>query len=107
MAYAWPGNVRELQNVIQRYLAVGNVDFLETAPSGPAKGKPANDAALLKTAPEISGAFESLQENVDALEKALIEKSLRQCHGNKSKVAKQLKISRKTLARKMERLGLD
>ncbi len=107
MAYAWPGNVRELQNVIQRYLAVGSVDFLET-------GQAEKDASVVNESPGkekmalgASAEFESLQDNVDALEKALIEKSLRECRGNKSKVAQKLKISRKTLSRKMERLQLE
>jgi DNA-binding NtrC family response regulator len=107
MDYFWPGNVRELQNVIQRYLAVGSVDFLETVPAE-------KDASVVNESPGkenlalgASAEFESLQDNVDALEKALIEKSLRECRGNKSKVAQKLKISRKTLSRKMERLKLD
>ncbi len=104
MNYNWPGNVRELQNVLQRYLAVGNVDFLESAPP--------DEATVEKTSPDtapvaIETAGGSLQENIEALEKTVIQKALRKYHGNKSKVAQHLKISRKTLARKMERLGLD
>ena len=28
IAYDWPGNVRELRNVLQRYVALGHLDFL-------------------------------------------------------------------------------
>ncbi len=109
MTYDWPGNVRELQNVIQRYLAVGNVDFLESAvaltdiptntPASPQAGAPPQ---AYPSRPDGS-----LQENVQALEKTIIQNALRRYNGNKSKVAQHLKISRKTLARKTERLGLE
>ncbi len=105
MAYSWPGNVRELQNVIQRYLAVGNVDFLEAAQ---AERKAPEEKIRPETLPKKADVkYDSLQGNVEALEKEIIQKALQECHGNKSKVAKKLKISRKTLARKMERLQLD
>lgn len=107
MAYSWPGNVRELQNVIQRYLAVGNVDFLEMSAAEKDVSAEKRLPVGLDAGSEAGATAGSLQDNVDALEKALIEKALRQFHGNKSKVAKQLKISRKTLSRKMERLKLE
>ncbi len=114
MNHSWPGNVRELQNALQRYLAVGNVDFLETgAGDGEirAGGIPSIGGGQSQSPGEgfrdVSGGFDSLQDNIQAVEKDIIQKTLRQHNGNKSKVAKTLKISRKTLARKMERLSLE
>lgn len=106
MTYDWPGNIRELQNVIQRYLAVGNVDFLKSSsispePSSLAESPPEKETVM------VNAGSDSLQDNIQALEKSIIQKTLLQYHGNKSKVAQKLRISRKTLARKMERLSIE
>jgi transcriptional regulator with PAS, ATPase and Fis domain len=101
MNYDWPGNVRELQNVLQRYLTVKRIDFLTPASRDiPKRGSDAsNDTGNAARTP-------NLQENMDGLEKALIKEALEKYRWNKSRVAEELLISRKTLARKMKRLGL-
>lgn len=101
MRYDWPGNVRELQNAIQRYLASGSLDFLETDVSD-SDGPGANDFPL----PPLLGddsRYDSLKENLQAVEDVIVQRTLRACRGNKQKAAKTLKISRKTLDRKLER----
>lgn len=96
--YDWPGNVRELQNVIQRYLSMGRMDFL---------------APLFNNAGSASGNREkslpgfNLQEHTGNLEKTIIMDALNRYHWNKSRAADALKISRKTLTRKLKRLGLN
>ena len=101
MNYDWPGNVRELQNVLQRYLTVKRIDFLTPASRDiPKRGSDVSDG------PRIAARTPNLQENMDGLEKALIKEALEKYRWNKSRVAEELLISRKTLARKMKRLGL-
>jgi transcriptional regulator with PAS, ATPase and Fis domain len=40
IAYDWPGNVRELRNVLQRYVALGHLDFLSSDPKFAAGANP-------------------------------------------------------------------
>jgi len=89
--YPWPGNVRELQNVIRRYLSVGQWDFLNSGP-GLQEERPI-DARNLKGA-------------VEDLEKAAVRKALEQSRWNRTKAAQTLGISRRALFRKMEKFGL-
>jgi len=96
----WPGNVRELQNVIQRYFTVGRIDFLP-----PATEKPPGEECSAAKVEKIRDDF-NLHEHTDSVEKEVIMDALNKYHWNKSKAAEALKISRKTLTRKLKRLGL-
>jgi two-component system C4-dicarboxylate transport response regulator DctD len=86
MAQDWPGNVRELRNAAERY-ALGLGGF----------------AARAETA-EVK---RSLAEQVEAFERALIERSLAESGGKIATVMERLDIPRRTLSEKMARLGLD
>jgi len=92
MAHGWPGNVRELQNAAERF-ALG----LELG-LGPAPGQPA--AAELP-----SGG--SLNEHVEAFERALIAAELARPHGSLRSLAEALGIPRKTLHDKLRKHGLN
>jgi len=96
--YHWPGNVRELQNALQRYLTVGRLDFIY------------GDEDVELGIPESSGKtgdgdIEYLKTAVADVEKGLITRALNQTGWNRSKAAKLLGIPRKTLFRKMKKLG--
>lgn len=97
--YDWPGNVRELQNVLQRYLTMGRLEF--------ASGWQAKPSAISEviTPEEIGG--DDFRSKVDGFEKRLILKSLEKCHWNRTRVCAELKIPRRTLFNKMKRHGLD
>lgn len=101
ISYDWPGNVRELQNVIQRYLSTGRIDFI-----APAKHEQAVSHAGKPVREDSSEPF-NLQEHTVHLEKSIIMEALNKYHWNKSKAADALNISRKTLSRKLKRLGLS
>jgi len=85
MAQNWPGNVRELRNAAERH-ALGLGGFA---------AQPAGETKL------------SLAEQVDAFERALIERSLAEAGGRISSVMERLDIPRRTLSEKMARFGLD
>jgi two-component system, NtrC family, C4-dicarboxylate transport response regulator DctD len=86
MAQDWPGNVRELRNAAERYaLGLGGVTPRLRA----------EDTKL------------SLAEQVEAFERAVIERALAESGGRISTVMEQLDIPRRTLSEKMNRLGLD
>jgi DNA-binding NtrC family response regulator len=102
IAYAWPGNVRELEHEVRRLVHVcpqgEAIDSTMISPHIAAPG-PGHDAAA------AVGTFD-LGKNLDALERRLIGEALAQAHGNRSRAAKLLGVSRNGLAIKMERLGL-
>lgn len=107
--YDWPGNVRELENVIGR--AIINMKLNETVVLGshlplferqPEKLKP------LKEEPEAdSDDFIDLQAAVAAAEKKCILQVLKKCEGNKTKTAKMLDISLRSLYYKLQRYEIE
>jgi transcriptional regulator with PAS, ATPase and Fis domain len=97
LEYDWPGNVRELHNVLERYVAFGNLDFLpalETPPDAP------SGASRHLGAP-------NLREALADFEKHLIRQTLDKYQGNRTRTADALDLPRKTLFRKMKNLGLE
>lgn len=90
--YAWPGNVRELRNVIERSLLLGKLPadlFSGSADS------PISD-------PAVSGGGLPLEWTVAEVEKHHMLRVLESMKGNKSRAAKSLGVSRKTLERKLK-----
>ena len=97
--YDWPGNVRELQGVIQRYLAVGNFDFL----SIPHGKKIKIDKQINET---IEKEETDLRSAIKNFEKRFILNTLNQNHWRRGKVAELLGIDPKTLYTKIKNIGL-
>lgn len=100
--YDWPGNVRELENEIERAMTLAGEDAII---------QPEDLSAKITSTPanlELPVALqaESLREAVDALETHLIKFALEKYHGNKSRVARKLGVSRLGLHKKMDRLGI-
>ena len=89
-AHGWPGNVRELRNVAER-MALGLGDGLA--------GDPVTGTA--------GGGIEPLAEQMDRIEKQLIEDALARCGGRVGETADKLGITRKTLYLKMRHHGLQ
>lgn len=103
--YAWPGNVRELENEIERVVVLAAeektilpellsqriFDFGET---GPTVGQGINTSGTLKQA-------------LEELERLMIREGLKRCNFNKSKLAKELGISRASLIMKVDKYSLD
>jgi two-component system C4-dicarboxylate transport response regulator DctD len=91
MAHSWPGNVRELRNVAERYVLGLSNDKL-------------NIEALIHPS---GGQSLSLAEQVESLEKCLIEQSLSDNKGNVQATVESLATPRRTLNQKMRKYGLD
>ena len=90
---AWPGNVRQLQHLIERLVIL--------APAGRIDGEAVGEA-LAESAGEDVAVTDSLKDT----EREQILKVLEATGNNKSRAAKVLGIERKTLYRKLERMGL-
>jgi DNA-binding NtrC family response regulator len=90
--YTWPGNVRQLQHLIERLCILSPAGRID---------EPAVRAALRSMRPQ-----DSAGETLADTEAEQIRKVLSAAGGNKSRAAKILGIERKTLYRKLERMGL-
>jgi two-component system, NtrC family, response regulator AtoC len=101
----WPGNVRELENTIARALVLGRGAVVDR-----------QDILLLDenqaaSAPTNWTSFVPLQngwrDNLERLEKSLVERALEAAQGNKSKAAEILGIHRRLLYEKIRQYELD
>jgi DNA-binding NtrC family response regulator len=90
--YSWPGNIRQLQHMMERLTIL--------APGGRI------DLAAVKQAIEQMDSREASSESLADTEAEQIRRVLAATNGNKSRAAKILGIERKTLYRKLERMGL-
>jgi DNA-binding NtrC family response regulator len=90
--YTWPGNVRQLQHLMERLVIL--------APGGRIDDEAVRDA-IAATEPR-----ESASETLADAEMEQIRRVMAATNGNKSRAARILGIERKTLYRKLERLGM-
>jgi DNA-binding NtrC family response regulator len=118
MEYAWPGNIRELENLVKRYVIVGNeaqiirelsthkpiVSSLSgvaaispTSPSAPLPVQTGNGADL-----EMPSLLEIGRRAAMQAEREAIERVLAQTRWNRRQAAKILKISYKALLNKLK-----
>ena len=91
--YSWPGNVRQLQHMIERMSIL--------APGGRIDEAAVREALAQGESRDVGGG-DSLADT----EAEQIRRVMTATNGNKSRAAKILGIERKTLYRKLERMGL-
>ncbi|MEN6532789.1 MAG: sigma-54 dependent transcriptional regulator [Bryobacteraceae bacterium] len=90
LQYEWPGNVRELENAIERALVIGREPVIQ----------PSDFPFQFHQQPPQDG------RTLDDVERAHIERVLRETAGNLSRTARILDIDRTTLYNKLKRYGL-
>lgn len=112
LSYPWPGNVRELSHVIERAVLWSqdttlNVEHLSMA-------------APVRVASHTSGSTpernegpvtvsDPISENADLtqVERAMIERAMRESGGNQTRAAQRLGISRDTLRYRLKKFGIQ
>lgn len=103
-AYDWPGNLAELRRVVRagHQSAAG-------ALIGPADwpAEISGQRAAAYPPPARSEGTRSLRASLEAHERRLIERALRQARSNKSRAAQLLGLSRAKLIRRVKDLGID
>ncbi len=94
--YSWPGNIRQLQHMMER---------LTILAPGPATGGRI-DADAVRQAIDQMDSRDGASDSLADTEAEQIRRVMAATNGNKSRAAKILGIERKTLYRKLERMGL-
>jgi DNA-binding NtrC family response regulator len=93
--YRFPGNVRELENILERAYTLGAGDRISRADL-PAFGEPPSPP------PPLTEAW-----SLEALERDLIQRVLRQLNGDRTRAASALGMSERTLYRRLRQYGIS
>ncbi len=106
--YAWPGNLRELENVVKRYLILGDetlvLSELETRP----EEGPLASEGFPKPAASRPGDLKTLVRGLkDKAEMEAISRALEQTNWSRKQAARLLNISYKALLYKIRQYGID
>jgi DNA-binding NtrC family response regulator len=104
-AYAWPGNVRELENLVERFAVTGDEGALREALDGRPRGRALGAPAPVPPA-EI-GLREIARRAAREAEIVAVREVLERARWNRAEAARVLKISYKTLLRKVSQSGLS
>lgn len=99
MSLPWRGNIRELDNVLERAMILGNGEWI-TANDIPHAEKWEDSSHSAYAGPH------DLTDALRAYEKMHIENVLKETDGNRAVAAKMLGLSRSSLYRKLESLGI-
>jgi DNA-binding NtrC family response regulator len=98
VAYDWPGNIRELRNVLEYASIVVSDELIrpEHLRLPMAKTLPGNAS---KDIIEYCVALSPEEISLDAITGIILDRTLRNCGGNKTKAAQILKVNRKIFYR--------
>jgi two-component system NtrC family response regulator len=104
--YTWPGNVRELRNAIERAILLcdGGLITRQHLPSTVARPREARPAVPGRngTTPALPAGGVDLSD----VERGLVAQAMEQSHGNKSRAARLLGLTRSQLYTRLEKHGL-
>jgi DNA-binding NtrC family response regulator len=101
LSYSWPGNLRELQNMVKRYIVLGDEELAISELSGGTQYTPS-------ATPESRTGLKSIVRSVkNEAEAVAISDALQGTHWNRKQAAKRLRISYKALLYKIRELNLQ
>jgi two-component system response regulator AtoC len=111
-AQTWPGNVRQLQNFIERLvvlsdgpaIGVSDVERELSRPFGPTAPEP---TATPESGPSGAAHDRTLEQQRREAEREAVVTALQRCHDNRTRAARILGVSRRTLYNKLQELGLS
>ena len=96
--YGWPGNIRELRNLVERMVVLARGEWLDVMDLPP---------QVRQQGGEPGGALKPGEGmTVEQMEQEMILEALERTGGNRTLAAEQLGMSRRTLHRKLNKLGL-
>jgi transcriptional regulator with PAS, ATPase and Fis domain len=111
MNYAWPGNIRELENIVKRIVLLGTEEPAQELVVRPAPVPEApvaiRRAPAAVPAPESTPTLKQIGRKAALeAERAALKEVLDLVHWNRLEAARRLKVSSKTLRRKIRECGL-
>lgn len=92
--YAWPGNIREFQHAIERTVILTDDKILQ----------PAHFVLTARETRDEGIIFDNY--NLEEAEKIIIRKVLNKYHGNITKAADELGLTRTSLYRRLEKYAI-
>jgi two-component system NtrC family response regulator len=98
--YVWPGNITELRGVMERAVQLAGSDPIDVA------HLPMSIQRVSEPAASSAAYLPPEGVNLEQVEQALIRQALERAHGNKSKAAELLGLTRHTLLYRMEKYGI-
>ena len=99
MSLPWRGNIRELDNVLERAMILGNGEWITVGDLPHVENVEEKNQNFFSGPHDLKGALKSY-------EKMHIENVLKETEGNRGEAAKLLGLSRSSLYRKLESLGI-
>ena len=107
--HKWPGNVRELQNEVERIVVLSGAEKLitpELLSSNVTEGTAGSTGVATGNLRGINTKG-TLKKALEELEAFMIKEGLKRCNYNKSKLSKELGVSRASLIMKVDKYDLD
>ena len=100
-SYSWPGNVRELENCIERAVITAHDDCIRGYNLPPALQSPDYAEDIFS-----SDGQQTLEQQVLALEKHIVENALRRNDGNRTAAGRELGLSPRMMNYYINKVGL-
>jgi len=102
MRYTWPGNIRELENVVERAVILARDEYIPLADMD----EPVRNAVGDALTEEIRSGIRPGM-TIKEMERELILKTLDENESNRSRTARILGITRRTLQHKLKDYGIE
>lgn len=101
--YAWPGNVRELEAIVKRWVVLGDERRVRAEIEG--RRAAARRQHLAKTSVTL-GLHEIGRRAAREAERLALQEALLRARGNRAAVARELRVSYRTILQKLTEVGL-